>query len=579
MADAAPGSSASDPASTPGPVSIERLMPLLIERAQEVIDAQHRLRRLLTANRAVAAELSLPVVLRRIVEAARDLVGARYAALGVIGVDGLLEEFIHVGMDDATVRRIGELPKGRGVLGALIEEPHPIMLTRIADDERSSGFPPGHPEMTTFLGVPIRSRNEVFGNLYLTDREGGDFTREDEDLVLALAATAGVAIENARLYEEAGRRQQWLEASAEITAALLNPGQHRDPLELIADSVLRLADADLVSLVLRAEDDPVMLDVAVASGVHADQLRGIRYPTKNSLVELALETGRGVRVGAIDDEQHYNVHLRRVADIGAAMAVPLSGEAEAHGAIVMGRLAGRHSFASADLEMAEAFANHAAIALELSAVRLDRERLAVLEDRDRIARDLHDHVIQRLFAAGLTIQSIAGGVQGEGGAARLTQVVDDLDDTIRQIRTSIFDLHGSPSREGQLRSAVLAILERLRPALGFQPTVRFTGPVDTMLDHARVADAEAVVREAVTNAAKYAQASKLVVEVAASENALTIQVADNGVGLASAPHTGGLANMQQRAQDLGGAFSVETATDGGTLLHWRIPLDIRPHRP
>ena len=470
------------------------------------------------------------------------------------------------------------LPKGRGVLGALIEEPHPVMLSRIADDDRSSGFPPGHPEMTTFLGVPIRSRNEVFGNLYLTDREGGDFTREDEDLVLALAATAGVAIENARLYEEAGRRQLWLEASAEITAALLNPSQHRDPLELIADSVLRLAGADLVSLVLR-EDEPGLLFVAVASGLNADQLRGIRYPTENSLVDLALETGRGVRVGAIEDQRHYNVHLRQVADIGPAMAVPLFGETGANGAIVMGRLAGRHSFASADLEMAEAFANHAAIALELSSARLDRERLAVLEDRDRIARDLHDHVIQRLFAAGLAVQSIAGAVHKEGNTARLNQVVDELDDTIRQIRTSIFELHGAPSREGRLRSAVLAILDQLRPALGFQPTVRFAGPVDTMLDRARVADAEAVVREAVTNAAKYAEASKLVVEVAAAENALTIQVADNGVGLASAPHTGGLANLQQRAHDLGGAFSVETAAGGGTLLHWRIPLDLRPDGP
>ena len=220
--DAEAGMSRHDPETAPGPVPIERLLAELMERADEVIDAQERLRRLLAANRAIVAELSLPAVLRRIVEAARDLVKARYCALGVIGDDGLLEQFIHVGMDDATVREIGELPKGRGVLGALIEDPHPIRLSRISDDPRSSGFPPNHPHMESFLGVPIRSRNEVFGNLYLSDHVSGAFSAEDEELVLALAATAGGAVENARLYEESRRRQQWLQASAEITAALLS---------------------------------------------------------------------------------------------------------------------------------------------------------------------------------------------------------------------------------------------------------------------------------------------------------------------------------------------------------------------
>ena len=191
--------------------------------------AEQRLERLLSANRAIVGELSLPMVLRRIVEAARDLIGARYAALGVIGDDGLLQEFIHLGMDAATVATIGELPKGRGVLGALIEDPLPIRLPVISEDPRSSGFPPGHPPMDTFLGVPIRSRNAVYGNLYLTGRTDGEFTAEDEELALALAASAGIAIENARLYEESARRGEWLQASAEISGVLLSPGGNRDP--------------------------------------------------------------------------------------------------------------------------------------------------------------------------------------------------------------------------------------------------------------------------------------------------------------------------------------------------------------
>jgi signal transduction histidine kinase len=562
-----------DPASAPGPASIERLMTQLVARAQEVIGAQEQMRRLLSANRVIVAELSLPLVLHRIVEAAKDIANARYAALGVIGADGLLEQFIHVGMDDATVATIGELPKGRGVLGALIEEPVPIRLARIADDERSAGFPPGHPAMASFLGVPIRSRNEVFGNLYLTEREGGEFTSDDEDLVSALAATAGVAIANARLYDEARHRQDWLQASAEITAALLNPGEHRDPLELIADSVKRLADADLVSLVLRA-DEPEMLRVAVASGHNADKLRGVLYPTRNSLVELALETGRGVRIGAIDDDRRFNLHLRQVANIKAAMAVPLTGTTGAHGAIVMGRLRGRPRFDSADLEMAEAFASQAAIAQELATARLDQQRLAVLEDRDRIARDLHDHVIQRLFAAGLILESLVTVIDEERSHSKLSQVVDDLDDTIRQLRTSIFGLRLPASHEPGLRSAVLTVADQVRAPLGFHPTVRFIGPVDTVVTDRLTAEAEAVVREAATNAAKHAHATELVIEVkVAGTESLTIDIADDGVGLPPGlPRKSGLENLHQRAADLGGTFSLETPANGGTRLHWTIPL-------
>jgi GAF domain-containing protein len=191
-------------------LELDQLLTQLIDHAQDVVAARDRLRGLLRANRLIIGDLALPVVLRRIAEGARDLVQARYAALGVLGPDGGLEQFIHVGVDEETVARIGHLPEGKGLLGALIDEPHPIRLANLADDPRSVGFPEGHPPMNSFLGVPIRIRDEVYGNLYLTEREGGPFTAEDEELVAALAATAASAIDNARLYAEAGRRQRWL---------------------------------------------------------------------------------------------------------------------------------------------------------------------------------------------------------------------------------------------------------------------------------------------------------------------------------------------------------------------------------
>ena len=562
-----------DPTVTPGPMQIEELMAQLIARAEEIMTAQQRLRRLLAANRAIVGELSLPLVLRRIVEAARELAGARYAALGVVGDDGSLEQFIHVGMAQETAAEIGELPKGRGVLGALINDPRPIRLSHIADDQRSSGFPPGHPPMQSFLGVPIRSRNEVFGNLYLTDHRGGDFSAEDEELVQALAGTAGIAIENARLFEEAQRKQSWLQASAEISAALLTPEPGRDPLRLIGEIVKNLADADVVTFVVPAAE-PATLEVVMATGTGADSLAGLNYPAEQSLVGLALETGRGVRIGDVQQQQQYPVHLTQVMDVGAVMAVPLSGTAGPRGAITVGRLTGRPGFGTADLEMAEAFANHAAIAMELVEARADQQRLALFEDRDRIARDLHDHVIQRLFAAGLSVQSLIPGLSDQGRADRLSRIVDDIDDTIHQIRLSIFQLRDDHRAESGLRSAVLRVAAQVTPVLQFEPTVQFTGPIDTVVAAALVPDIEAVVREALTNAAKYAQASEVSVRVSAGSNHVSIAITDNGTGMGDDPRRSGLDNLRRRAVARGGTFTIESTATEGTRLSWTIPLSI-----
>ena len=556
-------------------LSIERLMAQLVDQAGQILAAQHRIQRLLEANRTIVSELSLPAVLRQIVESARQTAGARYAALGVIGSDGLLEEFIHVGMDDTTVAAIGDLPKGRGLLGALIEHPEPIRLPHITDDSRSAGFPPGHPPMTTFLGVPIRNRDQVFGNLYLTNRlDGNEFTAEDEELISALAATASIAIENARLYEESRQRQEWLRASGEISRnLLLSEDTDIDTLRRIAVSVKRLAAADVVSVVLPLLSGEGELEVVMAVGIGQEDLSGLRYPPADTIAWHAMQEGRGLIVQDVDRQSGVFLHLRQAVPVTQVMAVPLIGESGARGALIAGRI-GRHTtFTAADLDMAETFAGQATIALELADARAAQQQLAALEDRDRIARDLHDHVIQRLFAVGLSLQGMAAKANESAIRERLAQAVEELDETISQIRTTIFDLHDTIP-DNRLRSRVKAVVEELEPVLGVQLELTWSGPLDTLVDSSLITDVEAVVREALTNVARHAQASTLRVTIGADTDQLTVDVSDDGVGLRDNRRRSGLANLRNRADSRGGTLTLENQEQGGLRLRWSIPLSM-----
>ncbi|MGI3784809.1 MAG: GAF domain-containing protein [Janthinobacterium lividum] len=548
-------------------------MPSDADRPSGLTD-EDRLQSLLAANRAIVSELSLPAVLRQIVETARTVAGARYAALGVLGPDGRLEQFVHSGLDLEQASAIGHLPTGHGMLGALIAHPEPIRLHTISEDARSSGFPAHHPPMRTFLGVPIRSRDAVFGNLYLTDRvDGDDFSETDESLVLALAATAGVAVENARLYEESRRRQEWLRASGEISRDLLATEETDEHvLRRIATSVHRLADADVVVILLPTADLPPELRVVAASGERAADLRGTRHAAAGSLAWRAMETSRGTQVDAADSDETLllDAHLA----IGPVMAVPLTGEWRSRGAVLLGRLRGRRPFADSDLQMAEAFAGQAALALELAAARADQLRLSVLEDRDRIARDLHDHVIQRLFAIGLGVQSMATAVEGPGLPARLTRTVDELDETIRQIRTSIFALRENRVTARSVKEAALALVAQLEGVLGLEPELYFSGPLDTLVDERLVDDVEAVLREALTNVAKHAQARTATVVVSVTEGRLLVQVLDDGIGIEQGAAHSGLANLRTRAEQRGGDLDVDNRDEGGLRLAWTIPLAI-----
>jgi len=571
--DVVPAGGENDPGLDGPRLELDRMLAQLVQHAQQATAAEDRLRGLLRANGSIVAELSLGTVLRRVVEAACELVDAPFGALGVIAADGAgLEQFIHVGLDDGAVTRIGDLPQGKGVLGTLIDDPRPIRLRDLGADLRSVGFPEGHPPMRAFLGVPVRVRHEIFGNLYLAKLEDHEFSHEDEELVSRLADTAGVAIENARLYEQARRRQLWLQASADVTRELLAPDG--DALRCIGQHVRELADADVVTVVLPVGRSG-RLEVPVAVGEGAERLTGISYPAENTVSEAVLRTGRPQVVADASDPARNGNRVLRLADfvpVGPCAAVPLTGSAGVRGVLVVGRLHGRRTFSATDVEMATTFAAHASLALELADARKEAQQLALLEDRARIARDLHDHVIQQLFAAGMTLQGVAATLPRANAVDRLEAVVDQLDDAIRQIRASIFGLRPH-AVGGGLRSAVLEVVAEVAPALGQEPVVHFAGPVDTVSDDAMAHEVRAVVREALTNVARHAAATTVQVLVEVTGPLLRVTVVDDGAGLRDVARRSGLDNLSRRAESHDGSFVVEPGPGGtGTVVRWSAPL-------
>ncbi|GAA2147872.1 two-component system sensor histidine kinase [Nocardioides koreensis] len=537
-----------------------------MESTDARVEPVTRLHELLRAQRAIVGVLDLQPVLHQIVRAACDLVEAPYGALGVISPDGTaLEQFIHVGVDDSTVSEIGRLPEGKGLLGALIEDPRPIRLEDLGADPRSVGFPEGHPPMRGFLGVPVRIREEVFGALYLATLVPRGFSAEDEELVTSLAATAGVAIQNARLFETASRRQSWLQASTDTTLQMLT-GSPDEVFATIGHKVKELAGADTVTFVRPApEGDTLVVEAAV--GVGSQELMASAYPIENTLSQYVLDTGTPLVVDVSRDELPLqgSVFLSSVVPVGPVMVLPLIGGRTTRGVLFAGRLRGRLRFTEDEVEMATVFANHASIALELVDTRRDQQRMLLLEDRARIARDLHDHVIQQLFAAGMGIQGVAAGLD-EPRAEQLEEVVGRVDEAIRQIRSSIFQL--TPHRfGGHLRTAVMEVVAEVTPVLGFSPDVSFSGPVDILSDPQLTGDVAAVVREGLTNIARHASATRAQVTVSGNADRMTVCVRDDGVGLGETGRRSGLDNIRRRAEQRSGTLDIEDAAPG-TQITW-----------
>lgn len=558
-----------------GQLDLRALLDEVVERVEGVSALADRLQGLLQAVVQISSHLDLDDVLRQIAEMAADLADAQYGALGVLDPSGAsrLSQFVTVGIGDELRAEIGDLPHGRGVLGVLIEEPRAIRLNDLSEHPKSYGFPPNHPPMHTFLGVPITVRGEAFGNLYLTEKHGGGpFTEADEQIVLALAAAAGLAVQNARLYEQARRRQMWLEAATDITTQLLAGSRSVEVFPQIVRHVRELAEADLCMLALPVGDGS--LRVVAADGEGADDLRNKTIP-QQSMAAAVLRDGVPMAVDDARTDPRIWPGLLHAAGVGPALYVPL-GLAEATvGTLIAARIGDQAIFGEDTLRLVESFASQAALAIRLGAAALDREQLAVLGDRDRIARDLHDLVIQRLFATGMALEAALRGMQPEATADRVRKAIDDLDGTIKEIRTTIFALQSPAPGYGEgLRAAVLQTAQNAVGTLGFAPEVVFSGAVDTLVPSQVGEQLLAVLRESLSNVARHAAASSVRVEVSTSPEAVDLSVTDNGGGLGEGSRRSGLANLARRAHDLGGTFSAErlAAPEHGTAVRWQVPL-------
>jgi signal transduction histidine kinase len=548
---------------------LDRVLSELVSVAGDVQATQGRLRALLRANQAITQQLELPLVLRKIVEVAVELVGAEYGALGVVDAHGGLEQFVHVGMAKEDVDKIGRFPEGHGLLGALIDDPRPIRLLDLSTDPRSNGFPPGHPAMDTFLGVPVRVRNEVYGNLYLSNRRIGEFTADDEELMTALAATAGFAIDNARLYAETKRRQAWSAASAEITAAFVSD-EDNDAAVLIAAAVLTLAEADLVRIALPSQD-PERLIISVAMGIDEDVEEGRSFPVAGSLVETVLESRQPRLIG---EPEATAIAGGGTHPVGPTMAVPMLAHGDVLGVMIVSRLPGAFPFTATDMEMAADFAGRATVAMALADGRADRQRMVLLQDRSRIARDLHDNVIQQLFGTGLDLQSVLGTIPPGPTAERVDRAISEIDKAIAQIRIAIFTLSsGQSSKADTLRHRVIDVVNEAGGALSKSPRLEFSGPVDIAVSGTLADDVVAVVREALTNVVKHASASTVSVSVAVADGAVVVTTIDDGIGLTVPGRRSGLANLGSRAGERGGSFEIGTI-DGKTNAVWSAPYDV-----
>ncbi|WP_426364884.1 GAF domain-containing sensor histidine kinase [Streptomyces sp. E-08] len=539
-----------------------------------------RVPQLLEAMRSVGTGLELHSTLDRICETAAELADARYAAIGVVDDEGEgLSDFVTFGVDEETARRIGHRPDGHaGLLGALIRDPQTIRLADLSHDPRAAGFPPGHPPMRTFLGVPIRVQGEIFGNLYLAEKHGGgDFNDYDVHMVRVLATEAGIAIGNARLYEAARQRERWIDGSVAVTTALLSGGDADDALTVVAEQARRLADADAGIVMLPAEEGG--LEIVAVSSPRPTKALGVVIPPGSAVVKELLD---GEAVFVADASADPRMTSRLTASYGPSMMLPLQSGGRVLGALATPRLRGGRQFTEAERTLATQFASQAALALMMADAQRDRERLAVYEDRDRIARDLHDLVIQRLFATGMMLESAQRKSIVPAVREGVGKAVDELDVTIQEIRTAIFALQQGPAEAPSgLRTRVLREINMAAVPLGFKPAHRFLGAIDATVGELTGKNLIAALREALSNVFRHAEASRIEVVVDAGVTlpdgsaGVRLSVADDGIGIPAGGRRSGLRNLARRAESLGGASwcGPGLAEDGGgTTVVWEAPL-------
>lgn len=523
---------------------------------------------LLSAVVSLAEDLSLEAVLDRVVQSACELVGARYGALGVIGEDQNLSHFITVGIDKDGIRLIGDLPTGHGVLGHLIREPKPLRLHDLGHHPMASGFPPNHPPMGTFLGVPVRVRERVFGNLYLTEKGGGqDFSPEDEELAVALAAAAGVAIENARLFDDSRRRQRWLEAGMELSSQLIlaqGPGR-AEHLNLVVERALRVSDSALA--VVAIPDAGGVLHSRTSVGVTALPA-GQKLPASEAVMAV-MDSGESLLLNG--PEQIFGSD--GFEKLGAVLVTALGHPGTANGLLVLARSAESPSFPQADVDSSALFGTHIGLALDLAHANRIREEQMLFTDRERIARDLHDLVIQRLFAAGLSIQSLRRYATDPVAHKRIAEVTNELDETIHELRDTIYSLRTADAVKELLTTRIFRSLQEGALSADFLPEIQLTGPVDQTVPEEVARHLLPVLSEGLSNAIRHSGADQISVSLAARKGIVELTIVDNGGGFENPERVSGLANMEERAASLGGSCTIDSAPGRGTRLIWTAPTE------
>lgn len=540
----------------------------------ELPTARDQMEQLLQLIVDVGSDLDLDAMPKRIVAAAMDLTGARYGALGVRGADGTLASFVHAGADAQAVARIGDPPTGKGLLGLLLDRTEALRLDDMKTHPAAVGLPDLHFPMRAFLGVPITIRGVVYGSLYLADdRPGRPFTESDERAVRALAWAAAVAIDNARLFDRVCTSARWMKASREISTTLLSGADpHQRSLELIAEHARRLTDAEQAIVLVPTDaelpaEDVDTLVVSAAVGMHAATVVSQQVPVEGST------SGEVFRSGTPLVTESFRHPIAAFTDVGqrSAIVMPLRAHGMVLGVIALARNQSQPPFDTGYLDLVSDFANHTTMALTLAAARAHERQMTILADRERIAHDLHDHVIQRLFAVGMDLQGTLARARSPEVIERLTRTIDEMQSTIDDIRGAIFQLKTPAAHTGDFRHRIHDVVAGLTDDRDITTTLRMSGPM-TLAGGALAEHAEAVVTEAVSNAVRHSGASRLLIEITAADD-LAIDIIDNGCGIpADNQRRSGLANMRRRAGKLGGTCEITLAPEGGTHVRWAAPL-------
>jgi signal transduction histidine kinase len=547
------------------------------------------IRHLLDVGRALTKELDQRVLLDRVLETAREITGARYAALGILNEQrSELEQFLTLGVDEETQRVIGELPRGRGVLGALIDNPQPLRLAEVGQYPSSYGFPAGHPVMRSFLGVPIVIRGEVWGNLYLTEKGSGEFSEQDEEAAVILADWAAIAIDNARLYERSEHRREQaeravrgLEATRDVVAAIGREISLEHVLELIVKRGRVLVGAKSVVIMLRDGEELVVQ----ASAGHVQEARGVRLPVADSTSGQVLENMRPERITDVAERLQIDPSEFGVPGAQTALLVPMVYRSVAVGVLAaFDREGNGNEFSEEDEQMLRTFAASAATAVALAqSVQADRLRssLAAADaERRRWARELHDETLQSLGGLRVLISSALRRDELPVAKEAMRTAVAQIEQEIDNLRAIITELRPATLDELGLRSAIEGLLDRHREQSGFQLDGELALPDPSAGEERLAEDLETtvyrLVQEALTNVAKHAHANRVRVAVSETDGLLRIEVQDDGVGFdpETASHGFGLAGMQERVSLAGGTLSVDSG-ERGTVLSARLPAHRR----